>query len=161
MSDNKLAKNCAIAIIVALLYVTSANSVYGISMLTNETTYSKDKLVFPIDEGDKDTKYDWWYMTSHFVTESGKKFSYTVVYFGDDPSYYTRQTAIVDITNKTYYRQLSSGNFRSEKYLLNLTYSNLNGDHDYWYQISKDKMFNYRLFTEIDDNYDLNTYVIG
>lgn len=156
MSDYRITKNCAIAIIVTLLCIIFINSVSGISMFTNATTYSKGQLVFPIDEGDKDTKFDWWYITSHFVTESDAKFSYTVVYFGQDPDYYTRQTAIVDITNKTYYRQCLQGNFTSEKYLLNLTYSNSNGDRDCWYQLSKDKLFNYRLFTEIDELYALN-----
>ena len=156
MSNYRITKNCAIAIIVTLVCIIFINSVSGISMFTHETTYSKGQLVFPIDEGDKDTESDWWYITSHFVTESGKKFSYTVVYFGENPTYYTRQTAIVDITNKTYYRHWLKGNFTSEKYSLNLTYSNSNGDHDYWYQISMNKLFNYRLFTEIDELYALN-----
>lgn len=137
----------------------SVNS--GLIMPSNENwsyngaTYSAGKLVFPNDEGDKDTRFDWWYMTAHFVTKTGKKFSYTAAYFGNDPTYYTRQTAILDETNKIYYRQSLNGKFTSQKYLLNLTYSNSNGDQDYWYQ-KEDELFNYILYTEIDELYALN-----
>jgi predicted secreted hydrolase len=94
-------------------------------------------------------------MTSNFVTKTGRKFSYTVGYFGEDPAYYDRQTAILDETNKVYYGQLLGGRFTSEKGSLNLTYSNLNGDHDYWHQKGAE-LFNYILHTEIDKLFALN-----
>jgi predicted secreted hydrolase len=117
----------------------------GNNMTSN---YSKGKLVFPRDEGDKDTLYDWWFLTSHFVTKSEKKFTYTVVYFGTDPTYYARQISLTDESAKKYFVQVRKGPFLSKKGLFNIVYTNSDGDHDHWRQIDG-KLFQYRLFAEI------------
>ncbi len=117
--------------------------------------YSKGNLIFPIDEGDKDTFFDWWYITSHFVTETGNKFSYTIAYTSEDSKNGHRQTSIVDETNKKFYSQTINGSLISKKRSLNLRYFNLNGDQDHWYQ-NKDKLFNYNLYTEINSLYSLD-----
>jgi len=120
--------------------------------MSNSNIYSKGKLVFPTDEGDHDTLSDWWYLTSHFKTKTGRKYSYTVAYLGLNPAYYNRQTSITDETDKTYFNQLKGGPCKSKKGHLNITYSNSDGDHDYWRE-QADKPFNYKLYTEINDQY--------
>ncbi len=116
---------------------------------------STGKIVFPRDEGDKDTPFDWWYLTSHFTTETKKKFSYTVVYISNGPKYCIRQTSITDELRKKYFWELMDGTIISKKNLLNLTYLNTNGDRDYWYQ-KNDLLFSYILSTEISNHFRLN-----
>ena len=116
--------------------------------------YSKGRIVFPTDEGDKDTPFDWWYITLHFITETGRKFSYTVVYISK-PEYCNRQTSITDELKRTYFWEKMKGNFISKKSLLNLTYWNKNGDRDYWRQ-KNGVLFSYTLFTEIGNRFRLN-----
>lgn len=117
-------------------------------------TYSKGRIAFPIDEGDKDTPFDWWYMTSHFTTETGKKFSYTVAYISNGPECCTRQTSVTNNIKKTYFWELMKGSLISKKSLLNLTYLNSKGDKDHWYQ-KKDELFSYILSTGISKSLKL------
>ncbi len=121
-------------------------------ILSNSNIYSKGKIVFTRDEGHRDTPLNWWYLTSHFATKDGRKFSYTVAYLGLNSSYYIRQTSITDESKKEYFSQLKRGPFTSQKGLLDVTYSNSDGDRDHWCE-KKDKPFNYNLFTEIRGRY--------
>jgi predicted secreted hydrolase len=110
--------------------------------------YAKGRIVFPADEGDKDTPFDWWYMTAHFTSDTGRKFGYTVVYISNGPNCCIRQTSIIDNVNHTYFWELMEGALFSKKGSLNLAYSNSHGDTDFWRQ-KGDCLFDYSLSTEI------------
>lgn len=116
--------------------------------------FSEGKLVFPRDEGRKDTLFDWWYLTAHLVSESEKRYDYTLAYISRNSSTMTRQTSITDEQNKTYYGQLIDGSFSSKKRSLTLKYLNSAGDKDSWYQ-KEIGLFKYWLHTEIHDLFDL------
>ena len=108
-----------------------------------------------MDEGDQDTPFDWWYLTSHFITENGEKFSYTVVYISNGPNCCIRQTSIMNDAKKTFFWELMKGSLASQKGVLNLTYSNSNGDRDRWCQ-KKDELFSYVLSTSISKRLQLD-----
>jgi predicted secreted hydrolase len=117
-------------------------------------TFSRGKLVFPRDEGYHHAAFDWWYLTAHLVSKSGRKFDYTVAYISRNFIEMTRQTSITDELKKTYYGQLMNGPFTSERGSLNLNYSNIEGDRDNWRQ-KENTLFNYILHTEIRNLFDL------
>ena len=116
---------------------------------------SLGKIVFPRDEGDKNTPFDWWYLTCHFTTETKKRFSYTVVYIRDGPDSCIRQTSITYESKGTFFSEIMPGDFVSKKNMLNLSYQNKQGDKDSWCQKSK-SLFSYNLFTEIHNRFRLN-----
>ncbi|XHH08912.1 MAG: lipocalin-like domain-containing protein [Candidatus Bathyarchaeia archaeon] len=116
--------------------------------------YTNGKITFPRDEGFKGTPFDWWYITFHFITESKKLFSYTLVYLHKE-GLCNRQTSITDEETKLFFWEMKKGEFTVKRDLLDLIYWNKNGDRDYWRQ--KDGLlFSYDLFTETSNRFKLN-----
>jgi predicted secreted hydrolase len=125
----------------------------------NKVVYSEGALHFPTDEGSHGTNFEWWYITSHFTTRKGNRYTCTVAYtnpyYLENTMHCDRLVSITDETNKRYFGQLLVGNFTSQARSLNLTYKNQNGDYDYWFQ-KESELFNYSLSVEVKEVFSLN-----
>lgn len=109
---------------------------------------------FPRDEGSHGTSHEWWYLTSHFTTESGIHYTCTVSYVKPN----SRLVSITDETNKLHYSKWFTGSLTSNTNYLNLVYRDQSGTIDYWNEY---ELFKYSLSINVNGVFTLDITLIA